>query len=193
MYRWQGHYRQLIAVAWLLMCAAGVAADPALLDVSPAWKDVIGVSKASVSIEVCVEPPLRRGHPIHDQLFAALKELGADYAHFQPYNVFPRLAVAELKQPENGLTYWDFRLMDPIAEDFMRASSGHPVVFNIGTLPAWIFRTKHRAKVPENPDEPDWTYSEFNEAKLDDSTLRLAADYQARLASWYLNGGLTDE
>jgi len=182
----------LIAVL-LFTSAAALSSTGELLTVSPDWKDVAGVSKASVSIEVCVEPPLRRGHPIHDQLFAALHGLGADYAHFQPYNVFPRLAVAELKGPENGVTYWDFRLLDPIADDFMRAADGHPVVFNFGTLPAWIFKTKNPTKVPENADDPDWTYSEFNEVKLDESTLKLAGEYQARLASWYINGGFTDE
>jgi hypothetical protein len=47
--------------------------------------------------------------------------------------------------------------------------------------------------VPENPDAPYWTYSEFNELKLDESTVRPAADYKARLANWHINGGLTDE
>lgn len=186
-------YLQAITVSAMLACAAALASPWAPLSISPDWKDVAAVSKASVSIEVCVEPPLRRGHPIHDQLFDALASLGADYAHFQPYNVFPKLAVAELKPPSGGATHWDFTLMDPIAEDFMRAAGNHPVVFNIGTLPAWIFRTKHPVEVPENPDEPYWTYSEFNEAQFDDSTLRLAADYQARLAAWYLNGGFHDE
>jgi hypothetical protein len=140
-----------------------------------------------------VEPPLRRGHPIHDQLFEALKGLRADYAHFQPYNVFPRIAVPELRPPAHGRTYWDFSLLDPVAEDFMNATAGHPVIFNIGTLPAWIFTTKKPINVPEDPDEPYWTYSEFNELKLEEKTLQLAADYQARLASWYVAGGFTDE
>jgi hypothetical protein len=187
------HYLQSIGVLMVLACSAALAAPRAPFTVSPDWTDVAAVSKASVSIEVCVEPPLRRGHPIHDQLFGALEALGADYAHFQPYNVFPKLAVAELKAPSHGTTFWDFTLMDPIAEDFMKAAGNHPVVFNIGTLPAWIFKTKRPVKVPENPDEPYWTYSEFNEAQLDDSTLKLAADYQARLAAWYLNGGFRDE
>jgi hypothetical protein len=173
--------------------ATSASGEDASIVVSPDWRDVVGVSKATASIEVCVEPPLRRGHPIHDQLFDALKNLRADYAHFQPYNVFPRLAVAELKPPADGNTYWDFSLMDPIAEDFMNATAGHPVVFNIGTLPAWIFKAKQPVIVPDDPDEPYWTYSEFNELKLNDSTLRLAADYQARLASWYTNGGFKDE
>jgi hypothetical protein len=182
----------LIAMAWLpTLALAAVASAP--ITVAPDWKDISRVSRASVSIEVCVEPPLRRGRPIHDKLFAALRELGADAAHYQPYNVFPRLGVAELQPPSDGHTFWDFSLMDPITEDFMKATAGHPVVFNIGTLPAWIFKTRVPVSLPQDPDEPYWTYSEFNEVRLDESTLKLAADYQARLASWYINGGFTDE
>jgi hypothetical protein len=125
------------------------AADP--IETTLNWNDVVRESNAIVSVEVCVEPPLRRGHPIHDQLFAALKALEADYAHFQPWNVFPRLAVAELQPPEQGKTYWDFSLMDPIAEDFMRATAGHPVVFNVGTLPAWMFQSSKTVRSAGRP------------------------------------------
>jgi hypothetical protein len=163
------------------------------ITIAPDWSKVVAVSKANVSIEVCVEPPLRRGYPIHDQLFAALHDLGADYAHYQPWNVFPRLGVAELKAPANGKTYWDFTLIDQITEDFMRATAGHPVIFNFGSLPAWMFNTSAPAAVPDNPDEIDWNYSEFNARQLTDESVKLAADYQARLASWYVNGGFKDE
>ena len=185
---------RIVMLAFLaLIVAAPTFAGAAVIMVSPDWKDVLVTSKASVSVEVCVEPPLRRGHPIHDQLFAALKGVAADYAHFQPYNVFPRLAVAELMPPSAETTHWDFTLMDPIAEDFVKATAPHPVVFNIGTLPAWIFNAKERVIVPDNPDEAYWTYSEFNKLNLNEATVRLAAEYQARLASWYINGGFSDE
>ncbi|HVW69671.1 MAG TPA: hypothetical protein VHB68_11890 [Steroidobacteraceae bacterium] len=182
-----------VAIAFSCLSMPAPASPGAPILVAPAWNDIARTSRAAVSIEVCVEPPLRRGHPLHDRLFGALRDLGADAAHYQPYNVFPRLAVAELRPPADGHTFWDFSLLDPITEDFMRATAGHPVVFNIGTLPAWIFTTKVPVTLPEDPDEPYWTYSEFNEAHLDESTLRRAADYQARLASWYINGGFTDE
>jgi hypothetical protein len=126
-------------------------------------------------------------------LFAALHGLGADYAHLQPYNVFPRLAVAEIEPPKDGKTSWDFSLIDPIVEDFMGATAGHPVIFNFGTLPAWIFKTQRPAELPSNPDQATWTYSEFNSALVTEQAIELAAEYQARLASWYINGGFTDE
>ncbi|MGA8143736.1 MAG: hypothetical protein WB987_07600 [Candidatus Acidiferrales bacterium] len=180
------------AVLLAFLAVPAFAQDPPVT-VTPDWNKVAAISKASVSIEVCVEPPLRRGYPIHDQLFRALHDLGADYAHYQPWNVFPRLGVAELKPPAGGKTYWDFTLIDQITEDFMRATAGHPVVFNFGSLPAWMFSTSAPAPPPENPDEIDWNYSEFNARQLNDASLQLAADYQARLASWYINGGFKDE
>lgn len=168
---------------------AGARAIPVSLD----WSDIASISKAAATIEVCVEPPLRRGHPIHDQLFSALHNLGADYAHLQPYNIFPRLAVAELKPPAGGETFWDFSAIDPIVADFMQATAGHPVVFNFGTLPAWIFQTRQPAAVPPDPDQVTWTYSEFNTAQVTAEAVQRAAAYQARLASWYVDGGFTDE
>ncbi|MGH7105807.1 MAG: hypothetical protein ACREFT_04810 [Acetobacteraceae bacterium] len=168
---------------------AGARVIPVSLD----WSDIASVSKTAVTIEVCVEPPLRRGHPIHDKLFAALHDLGAEYAHLQPYNIFPRLAVAELEPPVGGKTSWDFSAIDPIVADFMRATAGHPVVFNFGTLPAWIFQTQQPAAVPRDPDQVTWTYSEFNKAQVTAEAVRRAAAYQARLASWYVTGGFTDE
>lgn len=187
-------FRTRCAAALLVLVAGPAVADgttPAAI--APDWGKIVGVSRANASIEVCVEPPLRRGHPIHDRLFGALRELGADYAHFQPWNVFPRLAVAELAPPSHGRTSWDFSLMDPIAEDFMHATAGHPVIFNIGTLPAWMFRSKTPVVVSDDPDEPHWSYSVFNERHLSDESISQAAAYQARLADWYVNGGFTDE
>jgi hypothetical protein len=181
------HAAVIMAALWTQSALAAGS-----ITVAPNWKDVAAISKAAVSIEVCVEPPLRRGHPIHDQLFDALHKARADYPHFQPYNIFPRLAVAELEPPADGRTSWDFSLIDPIAEDFMK-SVAHHVVFNFGTLPAWIFKTRDPIAVPADPDQADWTYSEFNEVKVTEASVKLAADYQARLANWYVNGGFTDE
>lgn len=178
---------------YLLLTTLPAFSQDQPVNVSLDWNKAAFVSKANVSIEVCVEPPLLRGHPIHDRLFKALQDLGADYAHYQPWNVFPRLGVAELYPPADGKTHWDFSLIDQLTEDFMLATAGHPVVFNFGSLPAWMFNTNAPVSVLESPDEIDWNYSEFNARQLTDTSVRLAADYQARLASWYINGGFTDE
>jgi hypothetical protein len=155
------------------------------------WKTIIGISKADVSIQVCPEPPMLRDHTIHNQLYSALHDLGANYARLQPWFPYPRMAVAELKPPQKRRTFWDFSLMDQITEDFMRAAKGHPVVFDFGTIPEWMFKTKAPVKYPANPDQIDWNYEQGTE--LRDPSMREAAKYQARLVSWYTTGGLRDE
>jgi hypothetical protein len=46
---------------------------------------------------VVVNPPLRRGSPIHAPAFRALRDLQADQVRFVPWLPYPRLAVAELE------------------------------------------------------------------------------------------------
>lgn len=46
---------------------------------------------------------------------------------------------------------------------------------------------------PENPNAADWNYAEFDERRLKASTIRQVADYQARLAGWFTQGGFSDE
>ena len=155
------------------------------------WDRVIRVSKTSVSIQDCPEPPLRRGRPTHDPIYKALRDLHADYPRLQPWFPYPKMVVAELKPPENGKTYWDFALMDEFTEDFMQATAGHPVVFDFGTIPAWMFKTPAPVPYPDDPDEIAWKYSQGTE--LRDPTFREVADYQARLVGWYTQGGFNDE
>ena len=83
------------------------------LKVNADWGKVTYTSKTVVSMENCVEPPMRRGSPIHDQLFKALRDLHADYARYSPWFPYPKLAVAELEPPRDGKTFWDFSLIDP--------------------------------------------------------------------------------
>lgn len=155
------------------------------------WEKVLRVSKTSVSIQDCPEPPLRRGRPTHDPIYRALRELHADYARLQPWFPYPKMVVAELNPPENGKTFWDFSLMDEYTEDFMQATAGHPVVFDFGTLPEWMFKTPAPVPYPDDPDEIAWNYSQGTE--LRDPTFKEAADYQARLAGWFTQGGFSDE
>jgi hypothetical protein len=159
--------------------------------VAAEWEKVTHTSKTAVSIEVCVEPPMRRGSPIHDQLFKALHDLDADYARYAPWYPYPKLAVAELKPPQEGKTFWDFSLLDPVTEDFMQATAGRPIVFNQSTIPEWMFKTKAPVPYPEDPDEIAWNYSQGTE--LRDPSFKEVADYEARLVGWYTQGGFTDE
>ena len=98
------------------------------------WGKVQQVSKATPTLQVVVNPPLRRGSKIHDRVFMNLKALGADYVRYVPWLPYPKLAVAELKPPANGKTHWDFSMIDPMMEDFMNAQAGHSVMINFSTI-----------------------------------------------------------
>ncbi len=185
----------LFAVAFLTAvgCAPKpqpeVSAGPVTVRVN--WDKKIRDLKTRVQAQVCVEPPMRRESPIHKPLFAALRDLRADWNRFQPWHPYPRLSVAELEPPRDGKTSWDFSLLDPIMADFMETAAGHPVVVNLSPIPQWMFVTDKPVPYPRDPDEITWTYSRGTE--LRDKTGKEVADYFARLAGWYTKGGFTDE
>jgi len=132
---------------------------------------------------------LRRGSPIHDAAFTALQELGCDYVRYAFWFPYPKLVVAELKPPDQTQTYWDFQHMDPLVEDFLHASQGHSSVWSFSTIPQWLFTTPSPVAYPEDPNQVDWDYSQGSQ--LHD--VKALGDYYARLASWYTQGGFTDE
>lgn len=161
------------------------------IKVAPDWSKVVRVSKTTIGIQDCPEPPLLRGHPLHDKIYQALRDFNGDYSRLQPWFPYPKLAVAELRPPEKDKTYWDFKLPDELLEDFMQATQGHPVVLQPGTVPAWMLSGPGATRYPEDPNAIDWTYA--REGKVNEATARQFAEYQARLASWYIKGGFKDE
>jgi hypothetical protein len=176
-----------LATLMLLLQACQLAAQAVRID----WNKVQSVSKATPTLQVVVNPPLRRGSPIHDRVFSELQQLGADYVRYVPWLPYPKLAVAELQPPANGHTSWDFSLIDPMTEDFLRATAGHSVILNFSTVPAWMFVTPKPVEYPADPDQVDWNYTQGTE--LRDPSMKELGDYYARLVSWYVNGGFTDE
>ena len=155
------------------------------------WDKVATVSKTTPTLQVVVNPPLRRGSPIHDRVFQALHELGADYVRYVPWLPYPKLAVAELEPPAEGKTSWDFSLLDPMMEDLMKATAGHSVIINFSTIPQWMFKTEKPVPYPADPDQVNWEYEKGTEFR--DGSLKEVGDYYARLVSWYTQGGFTDE
>jgi hypothetical protein len=155
------------------------------------WQKVIATSKTAATLQVVVNPMLRRGSPIHKQAFQALKDLQADYVRYVPWLPYPKLAVAELEPPKDGKTSWDFSIIDPMTEDFMNATEGHSVIMNFSTIPQWMFKTEKPVTYPSDPDQAVWNYTQGTEFR--DASLKEVADYYARLVSWYTKGGFTDE
>jgi hypothetical protein len=183
------------------MLRAGFVAGLALIGAAAAslsgetvhidWNKIQRVSNTTPTLQVVVNPPLRRGSPIHDRVFSELQKLGADYVRYVPWLPYPKLAVAELEPPANGHTSWDFSLIDPMTEDFLNATRGHSVILNFSTIPAWLFVTPKPVTYPADPNQVDWNYTQGTE--LRDRSMKELGDYYARLASWYVNGGFTDE
>jgi len=155
------------------------------------WDKQVIVSKTIPTLQVVVNPPLRRGASIHDASFKALKDLGCEYVRFVPWLPYPRLGVAELEPPTDKTTSWDFSLIDPITIDFLEATKGHSVILNFSTIPQWMYKTDKPVAYPTNPDSVTWNYEQGD--KLVDSTGKQVADYFTRLYSWYTKGGFTDE
>src|SRR5580693_3298145 len=145
-----------ILAAILLMSITAASAQVAPDTVTVQWGQVQMISKTTLTLQVVVNPPLRRGTSMHDSIFAALEALGCDYVRYVPWLPYPRLAVAELQPPAGQQTSWDFSLIDPMTLDFLHATKGHPVILNFSTIPTWMYKTAKPVALPENPDSVVW-------------------------------------
>lgn len=179
--------KTLVLLAWM---PAGIFSARAQVAVTVNWNRVVSTSATTPTLQVVVNPMLKAGSPIHDGSFSALKQLGADYVRYVPWFPYPHMAVAELKPPTRTETFWDFSHIDPIFDDFMKATEGHSVIINFSTIPVWMFRTP-AVTIPADPDQVFWGYNPGT--RLRDTTCGEVADYFARLFSWFTQGGFTDE
>lgn len=181
------------AVVFAALCGlgGGAAVQGQQPDIKINWKRASGTLKTTPTLQVVVNPMLLRGSRMHDGSFAALHDLGADYVRYVPWLPYPRQAVAELEEPKDGKTSWDFQYIDPALEDFMNATAGHSVCINFSTIPAWMWKTKTPVKYPADPNQVFWEYTQGTEIR--DPSYKEAADYFARLLSWYEKGGFKDE
>ncbi len=176
-----------------LTCITCLSATPAqqAAKVTVQWDKTTVVSTSTPTLQVVVNPPLRPGQPLGIAAYKAVKELGADYVRYVPWLPYPRLAVAELQPPTPQKTSWDFSLIDPMTKDFLAATAGHPTVMNFSTMPAWLFKTDQPVTYPDDPNKPVWHYTQGTQEL--DPTDKEIGDYYARLVSWYVDGGFTDE
>ncbi len=155
------------------------------------WDQIQMISKTALTLQVVVNPPLRRGTSMHDSIFTALHALGCDYVRYVPWLPYPRLGVAELQAPTHEKTFWDFSVIDPMTLDFLNATKGHSVILNFSTIPEWMYKTDQPVTYPDDPYTVFWNYTQGNIPR--DTTYGEIANYYARLSSWYTKGGFTDE
>jgi hypothetical protein len=181
----------LLAVSsslFMQLASAQVSPTPSTPTVVVNWAKKTP-NRTTPTLQAVVNPMLLRGSPIHDAALAALRRLGCDYVRYAFWFPYPHLSVAELKPPDQSQTYWDFQYMDPLVEDFLTASNGHPAVWSFSTVPQWMFTTPQPVAYPADPDQVFWDYSQGKD--LND--VPALANYYSRLASWYTQGGFTDE
>src|SRR5581483_9434244 len=139
-----------LAALFVSVSAIAAVAPP---DVTISWDKVERVSNTLATLQVVVNPMLRRGSRIHDRVFAELQKLGADDVRYVPWFPYPRLAIAELNAPADGKTSWDFSLLDPMTIDFLNATKGHAAVLNFSTIPPWMFQIAKPVEYPEDPEQ----------------------------------------
>ena len=130
--------------------------------VSVDWNKTIFVSKTAPTLQVVENPMVRPSSPIHENTFKALKNLGADYVRYVPWFPYPKMAVAELKPPTKTETFWDFTYLDSTMEALMNATSGHSVVINFSTTPAWMWKTDAPVQYPDDAYQVFWNYNQGN-------------------------------
>lgn len=193
--------------AWVLIAALACAsADPcfaqdvpreaalnagAPIVVAPDWGSAIRKSQTRLTLQVVVNPPLRRGSVIHDAAWQSLAQLDAVDARFAMWYPYPRLAVAEISPPTKNSTSWDFSAMDPLIADFFNATKKRPTVLTLSTIPQWMFKTSTPVAVPSDPDQAVWDYDQGS--RLRDDSMEEISTYYERVACWYIRGGFVDE
>ncbi len=176
----------------LFMGVQTLSAQDKPLEVKVHWNQVVRVSKTEPSIFVGTGPGIWRGSPQHDRILQSIKDLGAnDVRYAGGGSIYSHYGVAELTAPTATTTSWDFSRIDPVTEDVMMALNGHPVVLNMTTIPEWMFKHDKPVSYPTDPTKLCWDCGTGTE--LGDPTYKEAADYFARVVSWYAKGGFTDE
>jgi hypothetical protein len=183
--------RLFLSILLLFSRSAAAPAADAVASAAIDWNKVVRVSRTTPTLQVVVNPQLRRGASMHDAAFRTLHDLGCDLVRYVPWLPYPKLAVAELDPPRDGKTFWDFSLIDPVMADFMDATAGHSVVINFSAIPQWMYKTPQPVPYPVDPDQVTWNYEQGTE--LRDPTRKELAGYYQRLVSWYTQGGFKDE
>ncbi len=154
------------------------------------WDQNLGNWKTIPTLQVVVNPMLRRGSRIHPQAFQALKNLGTEHVRYVPWLPYPKLGIPALYPPTTERTSWDFTLIDPMLEDFMAAMEGRKVILNFSTIPQWMVNAP-QPTYHEDPNVAMWEYPKG--ADFLDKSYKQVAEYFGRIVKWYSNGGFTDE
>src|SRR5258708_19963265 len=127
------HLSVIMSVISFVFAFAFPAHSQTRFDVGIQWSKVERVSQTTPTLQVVVNPPLRRGTPVHDNAFKALQDLCLDYVRYVPWLPYPKLGVAELEPPKEGKPSWDFSFIDRLRLDFPEPPTVHSVILNLLT------------------------------------------------------------
>jgi hypothetical protein len=182
----------VVGLGWMFgLAGCGAVAPPNEKGLIIDWNTTTVTTKTTATLQAVVNPPLQPGQPLSNAAYKAVRLLGPETMRYQAWYPYPKLAVAELQPPTPHATSWDFSLIDPMLREFMSATAGHETVMDFSTIPQWMFVTDAPVEYPSDPNQEMWNYEQGRE--LRDPTCQELADYYHRLASWYVNGGFSDE
>src|SRR5215475_8770263 len=78
-------WARMMGLAVVVLFSWPFGAQDTAIRIAPNWDKVVRVSQTTPTLQVVVNPPLRRGTPVHDEAFKALRDLGADYVRYVPW------------------------------------------------------------------------------------------------------------
>lgn len=159
------------------------------------WNESLRTSKTATTLQVVVNPLLLDNSSIYNNALASLRTVASDHVRFVPWHPYPRLAVPEIDPPTITATtcetHWDFSWADQLMASFYSATKGVSHIINFSTTPDWMWISNETYTYPEDVTVIDFNYN--NGTQLRDPTLKEISEYYARLVSWYVDGGFTDE
>jgi hypothetical protein len=180
----------LIVAATPLALRAQAAGDSVAVNVK--WDAVVRVSETVPTTQHLANAFTLRSSPLNKKLLQDLRDLHTNDTRLQLWFSVPNQVIAELKEPTATETFWDFTYMDPVVVDFFANTQGIRHI-NIGTIPRWMFNVPP-VEVPSDPAASFYPYTNGTTGDLlKDPTGKQFADFQARIFSWYTQGGFTDE
>lgn len=194
----RGKYQRIAMVAVLTsgLCLASTSRAEQAVKVVIDWSKVVAVSKTTPTITACPFRPLPGAVPSTASLqsaeFSVLRDLGGDYVRWHLIN--PARHIAEIYPPTQEKTSWDFSRLDADVIPFLEAMKGHKSILNLTGIPYWMFNTGRPIPHSDIPDDPQLRGKYWEGTReLVDPTGKALGDYYARIASWYTQGGFTDE
>lgn len=180
----------------VLLCKPLIAASnqrtATTVKIDARWTQVQRVSETIPATQHLANAFTLRSSALNKKLLQALRDLHTNDTRLQLWYSVPNQAIPEMKEPTGKQTFWDFTYVDPVVEDFFANTSGVRHI-NIGTVPRWMFKVPP-VDVPSDPAASFYPYTKgTNGDLLKDPSGEQFAEYQARIFSWYTQGGFTDE